>query len=901
MPALYILPLNSSSATLDVAGGKGANLSLLLRGGFPVPAGFVVTTRGYDAFVRASQLLPFLNETLSGLTADDPTSLEAASAAIRQRFRSGQLPADLCEAVRAAYLELFPGSSRVAVRSSATSEDLPDLSFAGQQDTYLNVEGTEALLTAVVACWGSLWTARAIGYRARNGIPHDAVSLAVVVQQMVQAEAAGVLFTANPINGRRTESTIDATLGLGEALVSGQIEPDHYVVDAQAGQIIEKRLGAKTAASEGQREDRRSVQALPDAAILDLVALGHAVESSFGTPQDIEWTWAEGKLALVQSRPITSLYPLPPDLPRDAQLRAYASVAAFQGMLDPFTPMGVDALRCFAATVGKVLGYEATWETQGAVKVAGERLYINITPFLRNGFGRRLLRGALSQVEPGIGEAVRQVWDDPRLSVTASRPRLRLLRRAAPVLLPLAARFAIALLRPEAAQRKAEQGVEMAIAYYRGLAARAQTLRQRLVLLEEITNALRKFLLAELFPRFVPGMAAQYQLYRLADELASGRPLAFAVLRGLPHNVTTEMDLALWQTARRIRGDAASAAAFAERDSGALARAYLENRLPPFAQDAVRAFLAHYGMRGLGEIDMGRPRWREDPAPVMEAVQSYMRITDPDQAPDAVFTRGAAAAQRAAEQLAAELRKTSGGWRKAARARWAVRRVRALAGLRESPKFTIINLFGLAREALLDSGAELMRAGLILKKEDIFFLPLAELHALAGAQERGEDLSLWQTKLRASVEQHQARYAHELRRRQIPRLLLSDGTAFYEGVSGLQGQGGASPEGLVGSPVSPGVAEGRVNVVFNPGKAQMQPGDVLVCPGTDPSWTPLFLSASALVMEVGGVMTHGSVVAREYGIPAVVGVDHATNRLRTGQRVRVDGSKGVVIILDDVK
>jgi rifampicin phosphotransferase len=228
-----------------------------------------------------------------------------------------------------------------------------------------------------------------------------------------------------------------------------------------------------------------------------------------------------------------------------------------------------------------------------------------------------------------------------------------------------------------------------------------------------------------------------------------------------------------------------------------------------------------------------------------------------------------------------------------------VRRVRALAGLRESPKFTLINLFGLVREALLDSGAELAQAGLIPEKEDIFFLPLTELNALAAAQQRGEDLSPWQTKLRASIDEHRARYARELRRRQIPRLLLSDGTAFYEGVTGAQTDGAASPGALVGSPVSPGVAEGRVNVVFNPSKAQMQPGDVLVCPGTDPSWTPLFLTASALVMEVGGVMTHGSVVAREYGIPAVVGVDHATSRLQTGQQVRVDGSKGLVILLDD--
>jgi pyruvate,water dikinase len=283
----------------------------------------------------------------------------------------------------------------------------------------------------------------------------------------------------------------------------------------------------------------------------------------------------------------------------------------------------------------------------------------------------------------------------------------------------------------------------------------------------------------------------------------------------------------------------------------------------------------------------------------MDAVQSYVRITDPNRAPDAVFGRGAASAERAAERLSAELRKTQGGRRKAARARWAVRRVRALAGLRESPKFTLINLFGLAREALLDSGAGLAREGILEAKDDIFFLSRTELDALAVVIERGGDLAPWRARLRTSVNEHRGRYDREQRRRQVPRLLLSDGTTFYGGISGAQDSGDASPEGFLGSPVSPGVAEGRVNVVYDPSKANMQPGDVLVCPGTDPSWTPLFLPASALVMEVGGVMTHGSVVAREYGIPAVVGVDQATTRLKTGQRIRVDGSSGTVTVLGE--
>ena len=446
----------------------------------------------------------------------------------------------------------------------------------------------------------------------------------------------------------------------------------------------------------------------------------------------------------MQSRPVTSLYPLPDEHRSSRAIwRVLASFGAFQGVLDPLTPLGIDALRTLAATAAQLLKYDVTWETQGALKVAGQRLFLDLTALLRNGFGRRLLHGALGQVEPATGEAILQIWDDSRLAVTRERPSPRVLRRIAPLILPLAGRFLLALARPEAAQREAEQSVGMAIAYYEGLAAETHTLSQRLDLLNKIAGTIRKFLLVHLFPRFVPGMIALNRLYRLSDEVPEGRQLALEVLRALPHNVTTEMDLALWDTARHIRQNPAALAGFTEQDSRELAQAYHQGLLPPVAQQALQIFLHRYGMRGLVEIDLGRPRWRDDPSPVMEAVQSYLKITDPQRAPDAIFARGAVSAQGAIATLSSELRKTRGGRRKAARARWAARRVRALAGLRESPKFTIVSLLGIAREALLESGAELAEAGLLTAKDDVFFLSLAELHALALAQERGDDLTTW--------------------------------------------------------------------------------------------------------------------------------------------------------------
>ena len=291
-------------------------------------------------------------------------------------------------------------------------------------------------------------------------------------------------------------------------------------------------------------------------------------------------------------------------------------------------------------------------------------------------------------------------------------------------------------------------------------------------------------------------------------------------------------------------------------------------------------------MRGTAEIDLGRPRWRDDPTPLMQVLLSYLRIEEEEKAPDVVFRRGADAAQRALASLIADLRRTRFGRLKAFVMQVAARRMRALAGLRESPKFTVMAMLGAVRAGLLASGHELARSGILHSPEDIFFLHVDELNALAGGETRD-----W----RALVRERRNAYAREQRRRRVPRVLLSDGRAFYGGAG--RGEGAAGPT-LRGTPVSPGVCVGLVRVVADPQSAQLAPGEILVCRGTDPAWTPLFLAAGGLVTEVGGLITHGAVVAREYGIPAVVGVHDATTRLHTGDRIQVDGTNGGITILD---
>lgn len=900
---MFVLPLNSPDATLPLVGGKGANLTRLVRAGLPVPDGFLLTTYVYQLYIAATDIADEILERVAVVDASDPAALQQVSREIRVLFSAETIPPTLIDAI----LEAYPDPTQpVAVRSSATAEDLPDMSFAGQQDTFLNVIGEQALLAAIVNCWSSLWTARAIGYRARNGIDHGDVALAVVVQNMVPSAASGVLFTANPLNGRRDQMVIDATLGLGEALVSGQVEPDHYVVDSATGNVAQRTVGAKATVIESKTGGGVTTKtnnsltnnsitnnpAISDEVIGYLVALGQQTADLFAFPQDIEWGWTpENGVVLLQSRPITSLFPLPTNAAIDDDVpRLFFSFGAVQGMLDPMTPLGRDAIRGVFAGLAAVFGYRVVPEKERILWEAGDRLWADFTPMLRNAFGRKLITRALPFVEPAAAEALQTVLASGRFPQIASRPRLSTVRHTLHGLLPMVRRLLRTLRHPDAERERVQAHFDDLVAQFELWFRYADTLADQL----RLTEAVFYNAFPELLPRFIPtigaGMASLNLLTRLARDLPDGPETVLLLTRGLPHNVTTAMDLALWRTAQTIRSDAVARDLFAAKSADQLAADYQSGTLPPTAQQAIGAFMAEYGMRGLAEIDFGRRRWREDPTQVVRTVQSYLRIDNPAQAPDVVYARGEQAAHDSAEKLVNLLRRTPGGFVKARIARAAIHRIRALVGLRESPKFTIIRLFGLARHALLVSGAQLAADGVLDSAEDVFFLTMPELKIVAQGK-TGQD---WQT----LVAERRQTFAREAQRRQIPRILLRDGQAFYEGVA-VSAETSDDPNQLAGTPVSPGVVAGVVRVIFDPSTAQLQPGDILVCPGTDPAWTPLFLTAGGLITEVGGLMTHGSVVAREYGIPAVVGVHNATQRLQTGQRVRVDGSSGRIVVVVD--
>lgn len=889
-----ILGFSSPEATLARAGGKGANLAALARAGFSVPPGFIVATDAYRAFVVANSIEPRLLALTQSISPDEPGELEETSSAIRSLFEQGSMPGDIAGEIRSAYRDLLSQvhtpTSSVAVRSSATAEDLPGMAFAGQQDTYLNVIGEDAVLDSVKRCWGSLWTARAMAYRARNHIRPDEVALAVVVQQMIASQVSGVLFTANPVTGRRDEMVVDASFGLGEAIVSGQVEPDHYVVDPHLWRIGERRLGAKQISivprahggTEQMAQEAAQQQALPDAQILELAQTAQRVADYIGSPQDIEWAWANQHLYLLQSRPITSLYPLPKNAEHANGLRVYVNFNSIQGVTDPLTPTGIDAIRLLFSHVPKLLG--ATSSIGQLLPEAGSRLFMDMTDLLRDPRLRKVVPSFLADTDPGAQQILtRLIAERPMASrpVLTTRRALKLIL----ALLPILRRVVAAMLAPDNVYPRTIATAEQFTAQAQAHANAAHDLSSRLSAMEDdLSRAEETFL--PVMPTILPVLNAIPLLDRWLTQWLGEKPGAvFELMRG-SKNLTTEMDLRLWAAAQTIRADAMAREVLRTGPVEELVKAYRRRQLPATAQRALDEFLRVYGMRAVAEIDIGRPRWREDPAPIIQTLQSYLQIDDPNRAPDVVSRRNQERADSLTAQYIARARQTRWGWLRARLIAGIVRRMRALGGLREVPLFYMVKTLDIYRTALLDSGRELVGRGELERPEDMFFIPLDALTRFA----QGE-----KTDLKGLAAVHRADYERECSRKQMPRVLLSNGEAFYEGVQDTA----ASGDELVGEAVSPGVAEGRAHVILDPHRARLEPGEILVCPSTDPGWTPLFLAAGGLVMEIGGMITHGSVVAREYGLPAVVGVHQATARLKTGDRIRVDGNRGRVMVLSE--
>jgi pyruvate,water dikinase len=886
-----VVPLQGLDETwLPRVGGKAAHLGDLLRGGFAVPDGFCVTTAAYAQVAAGAGVAPLLAE-LAALEGADSARLAQLGERIRAAFLQTALPAPLVAAITRAYTTLGGGNAiPVAVRSSATAEDLPAASFAGQQDTYLNLVGIAAVLAGVRRSFASLWTARAISYRQQHGIAPETVQLAVIVQRLVDAQVAGVLFTANPLTGRRGQAVIDANPGLGEAVVAGLSNPDHFVVDPGTGAILERRVGTKQIlirpdpAGGTQTVERgttvEEASCLSDDQVRALVRLGAAVETLEGRPQDIEWALdAAGQLWLVQTRPITTLFPLPTGAPPvDDDLRVYLSFNVQQGTYQPFTPLGIAAVRVVAGSLTALFGVPPADPRAGPgfVREAAGRIFLDVTTALRHPLGRRLLLGAMAEAEVQAAAILRQVSADPRLAPQSTAP-WPLLRALATLL--VRTRLPWHLVRVLLVPRRGPVRVARLMRRLRaaGRVPESTPPHARLAVAERLLREQVRPLVTAVAPAMVAGMQSLVLARTLLGDLASEAELQ-VVLRGLPDNPTTTMNRALAALAEQIQSAPRVQELVQATPPAQLAAAYRRGTLPEPLQAGLAAFLARYGHRSVSELDLGMPRWAEDPTYVLTMLAGLLQVRASAPTADTQYQQAAAAAATMMATLTDRAR-TQGRWRG-----WGVgfflRRVRALSGQREVPRFCLALLLAQVRTLLGPVGQELVRAGGLAQAEDLFFLTFPEVQAaLSGTDQR------------ALVRDRRAAFDHERTRRQVPLVLLSDGTALT-----AAGARSADEATLRGTPASPGRVTAIARVIHDPQGAHLEPGEILVAPTTDPAWTPLFFRAGGLVMATGGAMAHGAIVAREVGIPAVVGVPLATERIPDGSRITVDGTTGAITL-----
>jgi phosphoenolpyruvate synthase/pyruvate phosphate dikinase len=856
---------------LMVVGGKGANLGELSKiEGIRVPDGFCISTETFKRIMGEASSINELLDQLSHLMVKDRDKISELSGEIRLRLEGTAIPQDIHEEITCC-LSGLGEKNAYAVRSSATAEDLPTASFAGQQDTYLNIIGKEAILKHISKCWASLFTERAITYRLQNGFDHRKVHLSVVVQKMVFPQAAGILFTADPLTSNRKVLSIDASFGLGEALVSGLVNADSYKV--RNGEVIDKKISTKKLAiyalqDGGTKEqeiepERQNKQALTDEQILSLTRMGRKIEKHFACPQDIEWCLADDTFYIVQSRPITTLYPIPEV--NDGENHVYVSVGHQQMMTDPMKPLG---LSFFLLT------------TPAPMRKAGGRLFVDVTHMLASPDSRETILGTLGQSDPLIKDALMTILE--RRDFIKSSPDDK--KEPSPsksneVVSPAGFRLQI----------------ENDPTIVSDLIKRSQTSIEELKLniqrssgmdlfdfiLEDIQQLKNILFDPQSSAVIMAAMDACVWINEKMEKWLGEKNVADTLSQSVPNNITSEMGLALLDVADVIRPypevidylqhvkDDNFLEKIAKFDGGQV------------VQKAIYAYLNKYGMRCVGEIDITKTRWSERPITLVPMILSNIKNFEP-KASHRKFEQGRRVALKKEQELLDGLKQLPDGEQKAKETKRMIDLIQNFIGFREYPKYGMINRYFVYKQALLKEAEQLVQAGVIHEKEDMYYLTFEELCEVVRTNKLDYQI--------ISKGQDEYKLYEKLT---PPRVITSDG----ETLSGEYKRENLPVEAIVGLAVSSGVIEGRARVILKLENTDLEDGDILVTSFTDPSWTPLFVSIKGLVTEVGGLMTHGAVIAREYGLPAVVGVENATKLINDGQRIRVNGTEGYIEIL----
>ncbi|MBM6648918.1 phosphoenolpyruvate synthase [Bacillus sp. RIT 809] len=853
---------------LSLVGGKGLNLGELSNiQGIQVPEGFCVTTIGYEKAIEQNEAFQALLSQLAMLKIEDRAQIAEISKKIRETIMEVEIPSDVVEAV-AHYLSRFGNEHAYAVRSSATAEDLPYASFAGQQDTYLNIIGKEAILQHVRKCWASLFTDRAVIYRMQNGFEHSQVSICVVVQRMVFPQASGILFTADPITCNRKVLSIDASFGLGEALVSGLVSADNYKV--KEGEIAEKMIATKKLAiyalKEGGTETKQinlaqqKIQTLTEQQILQLAQIGRQIEAYFGCPQDIEWCLVNDTFYIVQSRPITTLYPIPEA--NDQENHVYVSVGHQQMMTDPLKPLGMSLFQLTSF---------------GPRFQAGGRLFVDVAQRLASPASRELLLNTIGNSEPLIKDALTTVIErDNFIKLLPDDEKEKSLGKSMP---------------PASSQTQIESDPAIVMDLIKNSQASIEELKQNIqtksgldvldFILEDIQQLKKILFHPQSMAVLMAGMNASSWINEKMEQWLGEKNVADTLSQSVQNNITSEMGLALLDVADVIRPYPEVIAYLQHIEDDSFLDELVKFEGGDKAQDAIYAFLNKYGMRCSGEIDITKTRWSEKPTTIIPMILNNIRDFEIG-AGKRKFEAGLQEALKKEEELLERLQHLPDGKQKIEETKRMISNIRNFIGYREYPKYGMINRYFIYKQAILKEAEQLLQNNVIHEIEDIYYLTLEELHEVARTNKLDYEVI------------HKRKNEHKLYEKLTPpRVITSDG----EIITGKYKRENLPAEAIVGLPVSSGVIEGRARVILNMEDANLEDGDILVTAFTDPGWTPLFVSIKGLVTEVGGLMTHGAVIAREYGLPAVVGVENATKLIKDGQRIRVHGTEGYIEIL----
>ena len=859
---------------LPSAGGKGANLGEMIRAGLSVPEGFAVLVDAYRKFVQENTLEKEIANLLSIAESGKSENLREAADRVRGLFVIGKIPAEILKEIDILYTAI--GLPPVAVRSSATAEDLPGASFAGQYSTFLNVRGKEELYEAIKKCWASLWNERALSYRTKQSIDSKNLAHGVVVQRLIASEKSGILFTANPVNGRRDQLSLSSSWGLGEAIVSGEVDPDQWVIDKNTGETVSAYVASKkvmTLRKAGGTElvsvepQKQTEVTLDEAERKELMDLALKVEEYFKSPQDLEWAFEESRFYLVQTRPITALYPMPKPEDQNDKLHIYLNASLYSvGTHEPLTPLAVDIWKNTYINIGRRINRKYYHEPVYWSKSAGGRLFLDITELIKlKQFQDRMFTDNKIDKDPVTIKLIMQLLE--REKEELQKPKTPLLKSIINIIAkvnPWFIRFILAslpkilygVLFPNRAIKKAYQFGSNKIAKLEEERKKLRITKEKLDFIERIgpENILFNSFEILFFGAVSLGFAdkARKVIFKHGLDLSE----VDKAERAVPDCVTTEMGMEMLQ----------------------LAKQFDQNGEEP-VQDhpEIKKFLLKYGHRANEEIDFGLPTWNEEPGYVVGLISSYIENKTYQYGIEK-FYHDMEEAEQAIETLTGQLR-AKGAQREANKVERWLRDYRKLYGIRELPKFMLLKTVSLIREILLEIGDELRAEGRLEQREDIFMVDTRDILSA--------DL------LHEKIRQNREEFLREIQRKAIPRIITSTGETFYSAIEDKDDDPNR------GVPVSPGVVEGTVKVLDSPYESNnLKQGDILVTTSTNPAWTPLFLIIGGLILETGGPISHGSVVAREYGIPAVVGVKEATTRFKDGQRVRLNGETGSVEIID---